>query len=156
MHQEIVMQKMLIPLLIAVFACTAAASGAAGDTKAATIALITKMETDRIQAGVRKDVAAIAAATDEDYMQIDLDGVVRDKAAAMQRIASSEIQLQSNTVDEMRVRIYGDTAVVTSRATPAGMINGKAFPQIRGCKVYVKRAGTWKVVFFQMTRVAQR
>src|SRR5882757_8568798 len=71
------------------------------------VALITKMEEDRVLAGVRKDVAAISAVTGEDYVQIDLDGNVRDKAAALQRIESTGIQLQSNAVDQMVVRIYG-------------------------------------------------
>ena len=86
----------------------------------AEIAVIRKMEQDRVQAGVRKDVDAISAVTAEEYLQIDFDGIVRDKSAAMQRIRSSAFQLQSNSLDEMVVRIYGNTAVVTARSTPRG------------------------------------
>jgi hypothetical protein len=62
------------------------------------------MENDRIQAGVRKDVDAIAAATADDYVMIDFEGKVRNKAATLERIKSSEIQLQSNSLDELDVR----------------------------------------------------
>jgi ketosteroid isomerase-like protein len=93
----------------------------------AEIALIRRMEEDRVQAGVRKDVDAIAAVTAEDYLQIDFDGKVRDKAAAMQRIRSAEIRLQSNAVDDMVVRIYGNTAVVTGRSTPKGTLRSGDF-----------------------------
>ena len=78
------------------------------------------MENDRIQAGVHKDVDAIGAVTAEDYVNIDFDGKLRNKADTLERIQSSEIQLQSNTLDEIEVRFYGDTAVVTGRATPKG------------------------------------
>ena len=123
--------------------------------EAADIKLITKMEEDRVQAGVRKDVKEIAAATAGEYLQIDFNGDLRDKAAAMQRIKSSAFLLQSNTLDDMVVRIFGDTAVVTARSTPKGTLNGKDFGRpLRYSRVHVKRDGRWQVVMFQMTHVA--
>lgn len=117
--------------------------------------LIKKMEYDRIQAGVHKDVASIAAVTAEEYVNIDFNGKVRNKAETLERIRSSEIQLQSNTLDEIEVRIYGDTAVVTGHATPNGTLNGKDFgTPIRYSRVYVKKDRGWQVVLFQQTRVA--
>jgi hypothetical protein len=74
---------------------------------AAEIKLIEKMEDDRVQAGVRKDVAKIAAATADEYLQIDFNGDIRDKSAAMERIKSSVFQLQSNSLDE---RSFGSSA----------------------------------------------
>ena len=121
----------------------------------AEIKLIERMEEDRVQAGVRKDVEAIAAATAEEYLQIDFNGDIRDKAVAMQRIKSSAFQLQSNSLDDMVVRIFGNTAVVTARSTPKGTLNGADFSQpLRYSRVYVKRSGRWQVVMFQMTHLA--
>jgi hypothetical protein len=84
-----------------------------------------------VQAGVRKDVDAIAAVTAYDYVMIDFEGKVRNKAATLERIKSNEIQLQSNSLDEVDVRIYGTTAIVTGRATPKGAIGGKTPSAIR-------------------------
>jgi ketosteroid isomerase-like protein len=118
-------------------------------------ALIKKMENDRIQAGVHKDVDSIAAVTAEDYVNIDFNGQVRNKAETLERIRSSEIQLKSNTLNEVEVRIYGNTAVVTGLATPNGSLNGKDFgTPIRYSRVYVKKDNGWQVVLFQQTRVA--
>lgn len=155
--------SLLITLLVGALAAQSAATGAERSATAevksagreAEVALITKMEEDRVLAGVRKDVTAIAAVTAEDYVQIDLDGNVRDKAAALMRIESTGIQLQSNAVDEMVVRIFGDTALVMGRSTPKGIIDGKDFPPIRYSRLYVKRGGHWQVVMFQMTRIAE-
>jgi ketosteroid isomerase-like protein len=121
----------------------------------AQIDLIKKLESDRLEAGVRKDVDAVSRATADDYMQIDSDGHVLDKAATLQRIRSSYAQLQANPVDDMVVRLYGSVAILTARATPKGTIDGKsALSPIRYTRVYVKRDERWQVVLFQQTRVA--
>ncbi|MBC8028154.1 MAG: nuclear transport factor 2 family protein [Steroidobacteraceae bacterium] len=119
---------------------------------AATVALIVKLEQQRIDAGLRKDVAALEATTADDYLQIDMAGNVRDKATQMKRIASSEVKMVSNTLDDLVVRVYGETAVVTGRATAVGTIRGEPYPRIRFTRVYVKQGATWKVVLFQQTR----
>lgn len=121
----------------------------------AEVAAIRRMESDRLQAGVRKDVDAISRATADDYMQIDADGNILDKTATLQRIRSSYAQLHATPVDDMVVRLYGNTAVVTGRATPKGTIDGKATRPIRYTRVYVRRGGQWRVVLFQQTRVAE-
>ena len=55
------------------------------------------------------------------------------------------------------MRIYGNTVVVTGRATPKGTVNGKDFgTPIRYSRAYVKKdRGGWQVVLFQQTRVAK-
>ncbi len=118
----------------------------------ATVALIRKMEAERIDAGLRKDVAAIETATADDYVQIDMAGNIRDKATQMKRLASSEVNMTSNTLDDMVIRVYGDTAVVTGRATAVGTIRGEPYPRIRFTRIYVKRGGEWQVVLYQQTR----
>ena len=164
------MKHILLPLLFTLFVPSTVLEGAARTDKKkvadgqsrssneqAQIDEIRRIESDRLAAGVRKDIEAVSAATAEDYLQIDLDGNVLDKAATLQRIKSSFAQLQSNPVDDkMVVRIYGDTAVITGRAAPKGTINGTEFVgAIRYSRVYVKRGGRWQVVLFQQTRIAQ-
>jgi ketosteroid isomerase-like protein len=128
------------------------ASADSGD--AATVALIRELEQQRIDAGLRKDVAALEATTADDYLQIDMAGNVRDKATQMKRIASSEVKMESNTLDGLVVRVYGETAVVTGRATAVGTIRGEPYPRIRFTRVYVKQGGTWKVVLLQQTKIS--
>ncbi len=146
------MRKALTTLL-ASLVCGAVPGGAWADSGNATVvALIRKLEQQRIDAGLRKDVAALEATTADDYLQIDMAGNVRDKATQMKRIASSEVKMDSNTLDDVVVRVYGETAVVTGRATAVGTIRGEPYPRIRYTRVYVKRDDAWKVVLFQQTR----
>jgi len=123
--------------------------------EAATVAHIKQLENDRIQAGVRKDIDFVDAATADEYVQIDWDGKVLDKAATLARIKSSNIQLQSNTLDEINVKVYGNTAVVHGLATRKGTMDGKDIStSVRYTRVYVNRDGRWQVVQFEQTRVA--
>ena len=122
--------------------------------RAAIIEQIKKLERERIEAGVRKDVALVDAATGEEYLQYDWEGKVLDKAAMLARIKSSDIQLQSNTLDEIDVRLYGNTAVVRGLATRKGSMDGKDIStSVRYTRVYVNREGRWQAVQFQQTRV---
>jgi ketosteroid isomerase-like protein len=129
-------------------------SGPAGDET--QIALIKKLESDRIEAGLRKDIDTISLATAEDYIQIDSEGNMLNRAATLERIRSSFAQLQAMPVDDMVVRLYGDVAILTARATPKGTIDGsETVAPIRYTRVYVKRDGRWQVVLFQQTRMAK-
>jgi ketosteroid isomerase-like protein len=60
-------------------------------------------------------------------------------------------------VDDLAIRLYGETAVATGRSTPKGT-NAKGEPirgQYRFLRVWVKRQEQWQVVAFQGTRIAQ-
>jgi ketosteroid isomerase-like protein len=115
---------------------------------------IKRLESDRIAAGLRKDVKGFADAAADDFIQIDADGRMSDKETTLRRMQSSSAQLLSNPVDEMVVRVYADTAIVTARARPKGVLNGKEFSRVlRYTRVYVKRDGRWRIVLFQQTSI---
>lgn len=143
---------MVLATLVVGVASTRSADIGADSGDSTTVALIHELEQQRIDAGLRKDVAALAATTADDYLQIDMNGNVRDKDTQMKRIATPEVKMESNVLDDVVVRVYGDTAVVTGRATAKGTIRGEPYPRIRFTRVYVKRDGAWKVVLFQQTR----
>jgi ketosteroid isomerase-like protein len=95
--------------------------------------------------------------TADDYLQIDTDGRVLNKADTLERITSSYARLVANPVDDLAVRVYGDTAILTARARPQGVLDGKEFTDaLRYTRIYVKRDGRWQVVLFQQTRVVDR
>jgi ketosteroid isomerase-like protein len=60
-------------------------------------------------------------------------------------------------VDDLAVRIYGDTAVVTGRTSPRGRTaQGQPITgQYRYLRVWVQRQGRWQAVAFEGTRIAQ-
>jgi ketosteroid isomerase-like protein len=132
------MKHILLLLLLAVFAVGTVSDGmvgnvlkvSAGESDSAgqqsEIDLIKRMEDDRVQAGVRKDVEAIAPFPADEYLQIDFDGRVMDKEATFRRVRSGGIRLKSNAIDDQTVRIHGDVAVVTGRGNPKGVADGRS------------------------------
>jgi ketosteroid isomerase-like protein len=60
-------------------------------------------------------------------------------------------------LEDLAVRIYGDTAVVTGRTVPKGR-TAKGEPmrgRYRFLRVWVKRDGRWQAAAFQGTRIAE-
>jgi ketosteroid isomerase-like protein len=115
---------------------------------------IKKMEKDRAAAVVKGDVAALEGTTADDYLFVNAYGQVSDKAATLNGIKSGNIKLTANEISDLKVRIYGDTAVVTGKASTKGTIGGR---EVKGpmmfTRVYVKKGGKWQSVAFQQTPI---
>ena len=139
----------------AVLVASAGPVGAQAASSAAVEEQIKKIEKDRAAAVTKADVAALDAVTSDDYSLIDRNGRVRDKAQTMSAIKTGDIKITSNEVSDLKVRVYGDTAVVTGRADTKGTIGGKdvSGPMLF-TRVYVKKNGRWQSVAFQQTAIS--
>ena len=72
-------------------------------------------------------------------------------------MAKTSQRLSDMEFDDMKVRVYGDSAVVTARATSKGKFNGQAFTELeRSSDVFVRQKGQWKCVLTQLTRMAKK
>jgi ketosteroid isomerase-like protein len=115
---------------------------------------IKKMERDRAAAVVKADVATLEGLTADDYILINANGEVSNKAETMNNIKTGVIKLSANEVSDMKVRVYGDTAIVTGKSTAKGTIGGRELTgPVMFTRVYVKKDGKWKSVAFQQTPV---
>src|SRR5881398_702010 len=113
-----------------------------------------KLETDRAAAAVKGDVATLEKQTSDDYTFINLYGQMSDKSQMVDNFRTGRTKLTSNEVSEMKVRVYGNTAVITGKADIAGTMAGKDTKgQIMFTRVYVKKGGSWQSVAFQQTLV---
>jgi ketosteroid isomerase-like protein len=118
-------------------------------------AQLKKLETDRAAAAVKGDVATIEKQTADDYTFINLYGQMLDKSEMVNNFKTGKTKLTSNDVSDLKVRVYGNTGVVTGKADVAGVMAGKdTKAQIMFTRVYVKKDGQWQSVAFQQTRVS--
>jgi len=74
-----------------------------------------KLETDRAAAAVKGDVATLEKQTSDDYTFINLYGQMSDKSQMVNNFKTGRTKLTSNEVSDMKVRGYGNTAVITVR-----------------------------------------
>jgi len=146
------MKRIAIGVFIAFASCCASAGAAAPSMSAETL----RAQADAWDAAiVRKDRAAIAANMADSFMQIGSDGGTADKAKFLEGITSDKLVIAPYTVDEFRVRFYGDTALITGHTDMHGSWDGKPFrSNYRFTDTYVREAdGHWRVVNVQTTEV---
>jgi len=103
------------------------------------------------------NVDAMDALLAPDYMAITPNGTLQSKDDALAKLRSGTIHIKSLQITDRKVRFYGSTALVTSRAevsgtTPQGELNGS----YRYTRVYVRDAGgTWRIVSFEASRIRE-
>ena len=114
-----------------------------------------KLETNRAAAVVKGDVATLEKQTSDDYTLINMNGQMSDKSQMVSAFKSGQTKLTSDELSDMKVRVYGNTAVITGKADVKGTLGGRdATGQIMFTRVYVKKGGQWQSVAFQQTRVS--
>ena len=140
-------------LVIAVLLLTATSvalgqkQGARRDQRRSVEQAIRQLDSERIQAQVGADAAALDRIYADDFIGIGPSGTVRTKAQVISDFTSGDLKFQSITTDDVRVRIYGNTAVETGRSTMNGQDRGKAVPRDnRFTRVWVKQQGRWRLV----------
>jgi ketosteroid isomerase-like protein len=90
----------------------------------------------------------------DDYMAITANGTIETKAQALALRKAGTLRITKMDLSDTKIRIYGDTAVVTSRAEINGT-NGERdiSGHYRYTRVYNNRLGQWKIVSFETSRM---
>jgi ketosteroid isomerase-like protein len=108
---------------------------------------IRQIDHERVQAQIGADAAALNRIYADDFIGIGPSGTVRTKAQVIADFTSGDLKFQSITTDDVRVRVYGNTAVETGRSTMIGQDRGKAVPRDnRFTRVWIKQLGRWRLV----------
>lgn len=102
------------------------------------------------------DAAALDRILADDVIVTSGSGEIRSKAAEIKDSAGPPdpefVWIRSFTTEDLRVRIYRDSAVVTGRAKWGFRYRGQEVNQERRyTHVYVKRQGQWRIVALQIS-----
>lgn len=104
----------------------------------------------------KNDASAPTRILADDFTFTNPSGEVMTKEQRIGEIKPGGIQFDSYTADDVKVRVYGDTAVVTHRATLSGKRGAQSLAgQYRATTVFVKKGGNWQVVAAQSTRIPE-
>ena len=113
-----------------------------------------KLERDWDAAFHRKDVAFIESVLAEEFVSTYGDGSRGDRAKELKLAAEFNQQIDSSTLDEFVVKVYGDTAVVWFTQHMVGPSKGQRLEvTYRYIDVFVMRDGRWQCVASQSTKV---
>ena len=106
---------------------------------------------------LKGNLAAMDALLADDYIAISPTGILQSKEQALATLRSGAMHFKSIELTDRKIRMYGTTALVTSRAEvsgtgPEGNISGS----YRYTRVYVKDArGAWRIVSFEASRIRE-
>ncbi len=110
---------------------------------------ILNLEEEYRQAAIRLDVAALDRIFADDLMSIAPIGVVVGKAHVLDeaRRAAGHATIETYNKEDMKVRVYGDTAVSSFQLVIKSKFNSTEINrQYRVTNVWLKRQGRWQII----------
>jgi ketosteroid isomerase-like protein len=117
---------------------------------------VLKLDNEWNEAYPRRDVSALDHIIADDWVCIDGAGLVIGKRQLLARVESSVAFLDPHKFDEITLRMFGDTAIVTGRLSGTRRDNdGTFYLEQRYTRVYVKRNERWQSVATQVTVVKE-
>ena len=116
---------------------------------------IEDLETQWRDAQLTGNVAEMDRLLSDDYFGISMTGQVNTKAQQLERIKKRTLTLSRIDLSDVKVKLLGATAVVTSRAEVEGTSDGQPMlGSFRYTRVYQRTpAGQWKITNFEATRL---
>ncbi|MDE3201527.1 MAG: nuclear transport factor 2 family protein [Acidobacteriota bacterium] len=114
-----------------------------------------QMEDNWRNAMLRGNVSALSSMLAEDYMGISANGMLESREQTLAMMRKGTQKFRSIVVNDRKVRFYGSTAVVTSRAEVVGSSpEGDLTGSYRYTHVWVRDGnGPWKIVSFEASRI---
>lgn len=156
------MKRMIVVAALAITAASFLAPSQMKDNKASQDGNAEQELRKRLrewdEAYLRRDTEVLSRILADDFIFTHASGVVITKAQyIMACIKAPDIALDApSRSDDVKVRVYGETAVVTSRATQRGQSsNSNSTAQYRYTDVWVKQQERWRSVASQATRILQ-
>jgi ketosteroid isomerase-like protein len=116
---------------------------------------IRQIEQDWANANLKADTAALDRIVAADFVGTDPDGQMMSKAQYLADLKSGALKFDSLTLNDVKVRILGDAAIVHVLDTEKSSYKGKGTSgQYRWTDVFVKRGGRWVAVTSHGSKVA--
>jgi len=116
-----------------------------------------KLENAFAEAIVNNDLESIRRLVADDWIIIDPNGEIVDRARFFEVIKSGVLTHDMMESKDSRVRVYGDSAVVTAVTRTKGKFMGQEFStRERATDVFVKRDGRWQCVLTHLTRFPKK
>ena len=106
------------------------------------------------QAMIENDADAIGQFMHDDWVIIGSDGGVSDKPTFLAQIRQGRLSHDTMTSEDLRIRGYGEVAVLIATGVSGGRFEGHLFREHeRQSSVFVKEQGEWRCVMTHLSRL---
>jgi len=116
-----------------------------------------QLERDIGRANVERDAEFFERVEADEFVFTDSGGGLttkREDVDGVRKPANPDVKLLAYDVDDMQVRVYGETAVVTGRVTTKQNVKGEERTgKSRFTDVFVRRDGRWQLVAGHSSRI---
>jgi ketosteroid isomerase-like protein len=132
---------------IAVFFVLSACLLTAQNKSSAAEQDIMRIEKEMLAAALKGDTGPSERYQADNYVFTGPDGLTMGKAQGIEDLKSGNLKLQAGSLDDTKVQVYGDTAIVTYSSNDKGTYKGKDITgKTRWTDVFVKQKGRWMIV----------
>jgi hypothetical protein len=137
-----------ISLVVVAMLAGLTATWAQTGPKADDVAAVTKLENDAVKADLANDKAFYEKVLAKDWTGGDSGGAWYTKTELLKLYDDPEHnKTSSEKISELKVRVYGNTAVATYKDTYDAMLKGEHRARtVIGTDTFVKIGGEWKQV----------
>jgi ketosteroid isomerase-like protein len=107
------------------------------------------------QAQLTGDTSTIEKLLADDYIGITANGLINTKEQQLERMRNRTLMVTKMNVSDVKVKLYGSIAIVTSRVDLEGTNEGTSVTGVyRYTRVYKRSPnGAWKVTNFEATHI---
>jgi len=117
---------------------------------------IARIDDERREAYLHNDAATLDRILADDVTMITGMGGEDDKHSILADVGSHDLVYERLSYSKREIRLYGDTAIVTSHADIIGNYKGKRLSgKLLVTRVYTKENGSWRLVAIQSTRTSE-
>jgi len=143
------MKHLFASTVLLLAACGCAFGDVANDERE-----LTQLVKDFNAALVKADTAFLDKVLGKDFVHYRPRGDIENRAQYLENRKNGRVHFDSLDADDIKVRFYGDTAIVTYRSTSKGKDQHGAIDEQRlWTRVFVRRDGHWQLVHSQGTTI---
>lgn len=118
---------------------------------------IERLERHWQQAEIDANTAVMASMLSDNYLAIYADGMLATKAETLASFKDGSTHFKSIETSDRKIRVFGSTAVVVSKAEVIGTNDGDTLRgHYRYTRVYHRKNGVWKIVSFEASSIHAR
>jgi hypothetical protein len=156
-RREIMMKRSLAIVTLVILALSVPVQMLAQQSKAKKEVLAVVDEINQAnRTGGAEGAAALEKYLADGLVRVPVNGALLTKDDILNGYRTGIIKFESVDISDIKVQMYGNTAVVTGVDKRSGMMLGADVSGMaRWTRVFVKHGGAWKMVAYQQTKVAQ-
>lgn len=115
---------------------------------------IENLEQQLQKAELNADITVMTNMLSDDYLGIYSDGTLSTKTETLANFKNRTTHFTELDTSDRKIRVYGSTAVVVSKARVVGVNDGEDISGVyRYTRVYHRINGVWKVVSFEASTI---